>query len=231
MINELLSTENILNLDTRVLAFVGGLLFIGMVLFSFALKRFFRKKLFSASLQSFSATSFCFAGLLALSIAINLHSYSRLTYEQPIATLTFKQIDSQQFQAKISYQNKTEPNSYIVNGDEWQIDARIIKWHASAQILGLNAQYRLERISGRYSDINDELEKTRTAYRLRHKDDIDYWKLINNYKQWLPWIDAYYGSAAYLPMKDAASYRLTLTQSGLIARPLDSNTEAQLKFW
>ncbi len=160
-----------------------------------------------------------------------MYSYDRLTYERPIANLTFKQLGEQQFQVEISYQDEKESASYIINGDEWQIDARIIKWYGWAQILGLNAQYRLERIGGRYSDIEEELEKNRTAYTLTSIDDIDYWKLINRYKKWLPWVDAYYGSATYLPMLDNASYNLSLTQTGLIARPHDTKTEERLKLW
>jgi len=89
----------------------------------------------------------------------------------------------------------------------------------------------LERISGRYTDIEDEHQKTRTVYSLGPSDEIDYWKLINNYKRWLPWVDAYYGSATYLPMSDNASYSVSLTQTGLIARPLDTNTEEKTRLW
>jgi len=111
-------------------------------------------------------------------------------------------------------------------------DARVIKWHGWAQILGLDALYRLERISGRYTNIEEEEEQNpRTVYSLGPVDEIDYWKLINNYKKWLPWVDAYYGSATYLPMADNASYSVTLTQAGLIARPLDTKTEGKLKLW
>ena len=115
--------------------------------------------------------------------------------------------------------------------DEWQIDARIIKWHGWVQLLGLNAQYRLERISGRYTDIEEEQLRTRTVYSLGSKDEIDYWKLINGYKEWLPWVDAYYGSATYLPMTDNATYEISLTQTGLIARPLDAKAKEKIKLW
>jgi len=219
--DELFNLKNILGLDLRILILVGMLLFFSLILLTLGMRRFFRKKLFTASIQSLSGLSMSLLGLLFLSIAVNLYSYDRLTYEKPIAKLIFTQIGEQQFQVEISYQDENKTASYIINGDEWQIDARIIKWHGWAQLLGLNAQYRLERIGGRYSDIEDELEKNRTAYALGSKDDIDYWKLINQYKKWLPWVDAYYGSATYLPMMNNSSYRLSLTQTGLIARPLD----------
>ena len=229
-LTELFNLENNLNLDSRILALVSALLFISLVLFVLAIRRFLRRKLVSASIQSLSGLSFCFAGLFSLSFAVNLYSYERLTYEQPIANMTFKQLGEQRFRVEISYHGEKKKGSYIISGDEWQIDARIIKWHGWAQLLGLNAQYRLERIGGRYSDIEEERAKRRSAYALDSRDDIDYWKIINRYKKWLPWVDAYYGSATYLPMLDNASYSLSLTQTGLIARPLDTETEERLKF-
>ncbi len=220
-----------MNLDYRILSIVAILLFLSLIFFIQASKRFLRGKTLTASIQTLSALSLCLAGLLSLSIAINLVSYDRLTFEQPIAELRFKQLEEQRFQVNISYQNDNKVDAYLINGDEWQIDARIIKWHGWAQILGLNAQYRLERISGRYSDIEEERKKIRTVYALAPKDQIDYWKLINDYKKWLAWIDTYYGSAAYMPMANDASYSVSLTQSGLIARPLDTKTEEKIKFW
>ncbi len=231
MLSELFKPENALNLDYRILSVIAILLFLSLIFFILASRRFLRGKSLTASIQILSALSLCLAGLLSLSIAINLVSYDRLTFEQAIAELRFKQLEEQRFQADILYPNDNKVETYIINGDEWQIDARIIKWQGWAQILGLNAQYRLERISGRYSDIEEEREKSRTVYALTDKDEVDYWKLINDYKKWLPWIDTYYGSAAYLPMLNNASYSISLTQTGLIARPLDAKTEEKIKLW
>lgn len=217
-LSELINTENTLNLDYRILGGLAVLLTLSALFLVLGMRRFLRGKLISASLQSLSGASLLLAGLLFLSIATNLYSYDRLTYEQDIAELTFRQLDEQQFQATIAYMNHDKTEGFLINGDEWQMDARVIKWHGWAQLLGLNAQYRLERISGRYSDIDDEREKPRSVYALKQKDSIDYWQLIKNYKKWLPWIDAHYGSATYLPMTDKTSYRVSLTQSGLIAR-------------
>jgi hypothetical protein len=195
------------------------------------IRRFLYGKIVSASIQSLSGVSLFLAGLLFLSIATNLVSYARLTYEKNIVELSFKQLDKQQFRVKIAYLDENKIDTFLINGDEWQIDARVIKWHGWAQLLGLNSNYRLERISGRYSDIDDERQKPRSIYSLGQKDEIDYWKLINHYKKWLPWVDAYYGSATYLPMADKAAYSVTLTQTGLVARPSSTKTEKQLKLW
>jgi hypothetical protein len=220
MLNELFKPEILLDLDQGILAFICILLLLSLILFILAIKRFKQGKPIKASFQGLSGLSLGLSALLSLSITANLYSYDRLTHEKAVATLKFQQIDEQEFELEVSYQNSPERNVFFIHGDEWQMDARIIKWHGWAQLLGLNAQYRLERISGRYTDIEEELTKYRSVYALTEKDEIDYWKIINDYKKWLPWVDAYYGSATYLPMENNAIYSVFLTQSGLIARSL-----------
>lgn len=231
ILSELINIENAMNLDYRILSGLGAFITLGLILIALAVRRLIRGKIIGAGIQTLSGASLLFAGLLMLSIATNLYSYGRLGYEQYIADLTFEQIDKQQFLVKINYQNEDKVDKFLISGDEWQIDARMIKWHGWAQLLGLNAQYRLERISGRYSDIDDEREKPRSVYSLGQKDKIDYWKLIGRYKKWLPWVDAYYGSAAYLPMADVSTYSLSVTQTGLLARPKNIEAIEKLKRW
>lgn len=223
ILSELLNIENAMNLDYRILSCLVVLLTLSVLFIVLGIKRFFRGKVVSAGIQSLSGVSLLLAGLLFLSIATNLYSYDRLTYEQDIAKLTFSQLDEQEFRVEITYANQDKTDGFLINGDEWQMDARVIKWHGWAQLLGLNAQYRLQRISGRYSDIEDERQKPRSVYSLEQKDNIDYWKLIKNYKKWLPWIDAHYGSATYLPMAANTTYAVSLSQTGLIARSIEAN--------
>ena len=218
ILSELLNTENAINLDYRILGCLSVILTLSILFIVMGIRRFFRGKIVSAGIQSLSGATLFLAGMLFMSIAANLYSYDRLTYEQDIAKLTFSQLGRQQFRAEITYLNPNNVEQFLIHGDEWQIDARVIKWHGWAQLLGLNAQFRLERISGRYLDIEEEQLKPRTVYALNSGDEIDYWKLIRNYKKWLPWLDAHYGSAAYLPMADNTTYSISLTQSGLIAR-------------
>lgn len=231
MLNELFNIDTARNLDHRILGLIYVFIILSLILLILSCKRFLHGKFFTASVQGLSSISMCLAALLFLSIVINLYSYDRLTHEKPIAKLEFTQLNKQQFKIDIVYPDVQRKETYLLNGEEWQMDARIIKWRGWAQLLGLNTQYRLERISGRYSDIDDELNKARTVYSLNPGDEIDYWKLMNKYKQWLPWVDTYYGSATYLPMTDDASYLVSLTVSGLIARPLDDKTKEKLKLW
>ena len=231
ILSDLFSTENVLNLDYRILCSLALLLSLSLFCIVSGLRRFLSGKIITASCQSLSGISLLLACLLLLSITINLYSYERLIYEQDIAELSFTQLNKQQFQLSITYFDNDVSDSFLIDGDEWQIDARVIKWQGWAQLLGLNAQYHLERISGRYSNIEEERLKPRSVYSLRENEGIDFWKLVSDNKKWLPWVDAYYGSATYLPMSDQASYSVSLTQTGLIARVKNAPTKETFTFW
>lgn len=172
-------------------------------------------------------------------LAFNIHSYLRLTHEQTVATLSFRQLQPQIFQTTLHLATG-ETRHFQLYGDEWQLDARVLKWHNWAVIAGWDARYRLERLSGRYRDIEHERLRPRSVFDLtpvpRVGDwtwpetwpqdfvkKVDLWQLGQSYPQVLPMVDAIYGSASYVPMYDGARYEVRLSQTGLLARAIDQN--------
>ena len=89
----------------------------------------------------------------------------------------------------------------------------------------------VERIGGRYRDIEQERTGQRTVYPLSENPGLDLWMLSTRYPRWLPVVDAVYGSATYMPMADGARYEISITQSGLIARPKNPAAESAAGSW
>src|SRR5690606_22564180 len=117
-----------------------------------------------------------------------------------------------------------------VAGDQWQLDARVIRWSVPALLAGLPPLYRLERLSGRYVNLDQEREAERTVHALDARAFPDLWTLKRPHPGWLPFVDADYGSAAYLPLLDGARYTITLNaRGGLVARPADDETAGLLR--
>jgi hypothetical protein len=100
-----------------------------------------------------------------------------------------------------------------------------------ANVLGFDTAYRLDRISGRYASIDDERSLPRTVYSLTQPERVDLWELAHRYRSWVPWIDALYGSATYLPMADGARYSISVSQSGLVARPVNQAAVVAVGDW
>jgi hypothetical protein len=107
----------------------------------------------------------------------------------------------------------------------------VLKWRALANLFGFDTAYRLDRISGRYTSIDDERSLPRTVYALNQPDRVDLWELAHRHHSWVPWIDALYGSATFLPMADGALYEIKVSQSGLLARPLNQAARAAVGSW
>jgi hypothetical protein len=163
---------------------------------------------------------------LAIAVVLNLRTYARLTHEAPVAELSFEARSPQRWQATLTTVPDLSKRKFELAGDEWQLDARVLKWRGWATVLGLDARYRLERVSGRYLDIAQERTAARSVYALGAPEAFDLWSLANQYPDWIPLVDAVYGSATYLPMADGATYEVSLTQSGLIARPQNAAARA-----
>ena len=171
------------------------------------------------------------AGFLALA-GMNVQTYSRLTYERPVATLSLERVGPQHFTAHLEVadpasQRRGSLQTYDIYGDEWRIEARVLRWKPWANVLGLDSQYQLDRLSGRYIRTEDELNAQRSAYDLRptEENQIDLWALGRQYDILGEAVDPLYGSGAAMPMADGARYEVWITQSGLIARAV--NPQAQ----
>jgi hypothetical protein len=202
----------------------------GVLFFIASIRRLRRRRVLGGMAHGAAALIFFLAGACVLLIGTNLRSYQRLAYEQPAGELQFTKQGDRQFDAHLSYPDG-ERASFPLRGDEWQIDARVLKWHAFANLVGFDSAYRLERISGRYTHIEDERSQPRTIYDLHSPGRIDPWELVHRYRSWIPWMDALYGSATFLPMADGALYEIKVSQSGLIARPLNQAARDAVGAW
>lgn len=172
-----------------------------------------------------------FLVILTVGLALlNLWTYQRLTNELIVGEIRFNQRGEQLFEVQMQVPGD-RPLEFMLRGDEWQLDARLIKWSPWLSLLGRDPLFRLERISGRFADVRQANRQAPTVYTLSKNPGLDLWALARRHRDWLPGVDAVYGSAVYLPMEDGAHYRITLGQTGLLARPLDSELTPLLKRW
>lgn len=159
--------------------------------------------------------------LLSSGVILGLQGYQSLTHESLIAQVVVEPYGPQEFQAVLEYPDGTI-DSFLLKGDEVQIDANIIKWRPFANIFGLHTHYELTRISGRYADVDDARKNRASAHSLTREKLIDLVKLRlkNESMQFL--MDAEYGSATFLPASRPATYELRLSTSGLLLRKKDA---------
>ncbi len=226
-----ITLETILKLPLEVNMIAALMALSGLLLLVLSFSRLRQRQLISAGIYSSLSSGLLMIAIALIALSVNLYTYHRLSHEQDIAEIVFRQIGPRQYLATIYFEDDNQVAEYILMGEEWQLDARIIKWDIPMNLAGLDSLYRLERISGRYRDIEEERTANRTVYSLAENKGLDIWSITKRYPSWLPWIDAYYGTATYLPMNDKARFKITLSQTGLLARPVNEPGRQAIRFW
>lgn len=169
-------------------------------------------------LAKFSAVSvIAFVGIIAGLGGLNLYTYQRFTEESRVASLDFVQRGERTFAVTLTPVDDV-PQQFELRGDEWQLDVRMIKWNNWLTFLGEAPLYRLDRVSGRFISIDEARNERPQLVDLRQKKGIDVWSFARDAGDWLPGIDAAYGSSVYLPMRDGQSYDVWISNTGLLAR-------------
>jgi hypothetical protein len=171
----------------------------------------------------------------ALLFGFDVQTYYRLTYEQPVATVDLHQTGDKTFDVTVDQPAAdgiaAQPWRYTLQGDEWRMEARVLKWKPWANVLGLDARYRLNRLAGEYADPAAERDGKHSVYDLPpsgHDGTID---RLSRQLDKAHIVDTVYGSAALMPMADNARYEVWITQSGLIARPANDQAVQAVGNW
>lgn len=215
----------------NMLLAIGGISALLMMFFLGRTARCARRgRLLRAGGSGLSAAFMAVVAIAAALIGISYYSYDRLTAEQIVATIEFRRLAPDEYQARLMMQDERD-RTFALRGDEWQIDARVVSWKPPITVLGLDPIYRLERLSGRYTDITREQTELRTVHELTEPLPVDVWKVARRFPVLTPGIDAYYGSATYVPMTDGARFTVSLSRDALIARPANDVARAAVGDW
>jgi len=176
------------------------------------------------------AVSAC-AGGASIMLAFSYFGYFQLVDEQLVGRIKFSESAPEQYVARLMLEGEQRDSVFEILGDEWQMDARVITWKPPMTLLGLEPIYQLDRLSGRYSEVEEELSKHRSVHSLSEPATLDAWQFARKYPKLLPGVDAHYGTATYLPMADGAVFEVTMTRTGLIARPLNDAAREAVGDW
>ena len=199
--------------------FLAAILFgvMGVVLLFAGLVAFFRLRLLSFLFRTLFGLLLMALGGVAGTIAIGIQGYRALMREDVAARIVVKPAGPQRFNATIRFPDGRAA-TYVLAGDEIYVDARILKWHPYANWIGLHTAYELDRLTGRYHDINDERSAPRTVHVLASDKPVDLYGLRRRYTFLAPLIDAEYGSATFVPVTQPAEFELRVSTTGLLVR-------------
>ncbi|MEX2273302.1 MAG: hypothetical protein WD690_17660 [Vicinamibacterales bacterium] len=159
-------------------------------------------------------------GLLA-AIGVGLNGYRALTREEVAARVIIQPLNEpRRFSATFHIAGRPEAIHYELAGDALYVDAHILKWKPAVNMLGLHTAYELDRVAGRYDDIERERAAVRTVYSLAPERLIDLFGLRQRYAFLSPLLDAEYGSGTFVRVTEPAELEVLVSTSGLLVRPV-----------
>lgn len=173
-----------------------------------------------ARLIKISLLSFPLLLLLVLLLVSSwFYTYHSLTREALVAEISFEPVGDKHYRARLASGDHCIVEHYDIHGDQWRIEAQFIKWKYWANLLGLDAMYRLDRFEGRYQDIDEQNRRHKIAYALARDSALDMVAIAEALGGFNFLLDASYGSSTYHMIDTRQLYRIYRTQTGLIARP------------
>lgn len=147
-----------------------------------------------------------------------LQTWHALTREALVAEVVFDRIGDRHYRAELATGDRCKVEYFEIHGDQWRIDAEFIKWKYWANLLGLDAMYRLDRFEGRYQDLEEQNRGPTLAYALAPDSALDMVAVAGALGGLNFLLDATYGSSTYSHIDTTRLYRVYRTQTGLITR-------------
>jgi len=195
---------------------------VGLALLVAAIRSLARAKVASGTTKLVAALVLLLVATVSGAVLVGTHGYRALTREDVAAVVRTEPVGPHTFRARFEFPDGTE-SSFTLSGDELYVDARIVKWTPFANLLGLHTAYELDRVAGRYVELQDEQEEARTVFSLAPRRPVDMFLLRKRFPQLEPLLDARYGSATFATATDPASYELRVSTTGLLLRSLPEN--------
>ena len=163
----------------------------------------------------------CLVFIALLLFTAPFYIYDRFDAEYPIARLEFRKLGQQGYIAELRTADFCLKREFLIQGDQWQLDASFVKWKGLAVISGFDSMYRLDRLSGRYRSVNDQ----NTRQNLAHGLSPEVWFELfarqesGGHSNFL--VDTVFGSSVYLDINTNNIYTIYRTEDALITKATD----------
>ena len=153
-------------------------------------------------------------------ITVATQGYRALTHEEVAARVVVNRLTPTRFIAHFTFADGRE-ETFALAGDEFYVDAHILKWKPLVNVLGLHTAYELDRVAGRYITVEDEQSLRRTVYPLAEEKSMNMYDLRSRFPVFGPLVDTEYGSATFIAVEDWAEFEVRVSTTGLLIRKID----------
>lgn len=165
---------------------------------------------------------FVFLGVAFLSslLFFGAQGYHALSDETLIADVIIMPTALQRYTAIVEFEQGAQLK-FELAGDEVMFEANVLKWKPWVAFLGVGAAYRMDRVRGRFKDINDERSELATIYSLNGNASSSFSEWRADYQNLSYLLDVEHGSASYASAESVSRFQLMITSNGLLLRPVE----------
>jgi hypothetical protein len=190
---------------------------LSLVAFIAAVLSLRKRKFLGGTIGLLLGLLFLSLGGLFGTISVSIQGYRALVREEIAAVVKIQPVGTQEFNAHFRLADGEEI-SFLITGDEIYVDAHILKWKPLVNFLGLHTAYELDRVAGRYTQLEEERSKPRTVFSLSQDKAVNMFHLRQKYAFLTPLLDAEYGSGTFVPADKPAELEVRVSTSGLLIR-------------
>jgi hypothetical protein len=104
-----------------------------------------------------------------------------------------------------------------LRGDQWSISGGIVKWHPWLSAFGLTTYHKPMRLGGQFSNLEQQRSHRPTVYALEPGADR-FWEALYWADPYLPFVEAVYGSSAYVYVEPGVIQEVYVTPSGYMIK-------------
>lgn len=202
-----------------LLALAGAFALAAVAFLALARRAYKNRRWMGTAGRSGGAALFVSLSALSGTLAASTQGYRALTNEEVALTVTTLPTGPGAFAAHVAFPDGRD-TTYMVAGDQLLVDAHILKWRYWANVLGLETWYELDRLVGRYTDIDDERRRPRTVHSLKTEKPLDLFELAQRYTFLAPLVDTEYGSASFIDVDEPARFEIRVSTTGLLIREI-----------
>ncbi len=221
--------NTLLRLPMTVLLVLAALFLLVALTQGFALRRHLRDRRRLAAGWRALVLLLCLAlTLLLAGTGAALRGYRLLGQETRVADISARRIAPQRWDITLARPGGGT-RQFKLDGDDWRMEAIVVKWKLPALLAGVPPLYRLDRLSGRYDDPQQAMSAPHTVIGLGGGGSFDIVRLSRKHPGWLPEVDTVYGSGAYLPLVDGGRYTVSLMRTGALVARADPATRQKMR--
>ena len=150
-------------------------------------------------------------GFAFISLSLFARTYKLLSNDTRIGAVTAVR-NGDMIDLRFVDETSSRVYGFALNGDQWMIEGYILRWKPWLRLLGAQPYYKVTRFSGRWESADSTTIANYQLYR-----EPGQWKLLMQYGQKLPLIDAVQGIAAF-QYPDSGRYGVYISDAGFVLK-------------